>query len=313
MAGCRARAGYVCGKLSVPLVAAEVEFEQECGPPLRLSLLELDLSSREAELEWLEGALGLKARSFRGTSWPILKEIEAAIGEHRASVGSRAGRRPHLGLSGTIRGQSLRFRNNIRGVKVLFPPADAIEVLEWLLQQFEADKGTAVNLQTLKVRSGRPSRKAPPDPEHGLDSLGVGGPEGRVRQCVLEDLRAHIGVHKAYWAESRQALQVVTLRGGSHVWSEAGVRGLKRRRGCEDPSEHLFEEPYRQAAAQVLAKAGLATGPSGSAAPAAELPAAAPAAQVSQESPAAGSSGVSGDSGDDAGASAADGSGERWS
>ena len=279
------RKGYVLGKFAVPLEEVEVEFDAPAEGSLvnKRTLMELDLFTRDASLEWLEVALRIRAKSFRGTLWPLFAEIQQAIQEYRAPQGARSSRRPNSGLSAVVRGRTLNFRNNMRGVKLLIPKDEVEEVLNWFLEQLESDKDSSDNLQKLSepwrtnnLKTKGPSAKAPPatrarraaQPEDTSGtSAGSTSVEDKVRDKILKELLEHPQVQRAFYAESRESWRIfVAGADGQERKVDCFVSGLKRRRLSENSealAEHLFEEVYRRAVAKALAKAGITSGSSG--------------------------------------------------
>ena len=275
------RKGYVLGKFAVPLEEVEVEFDAPAEGSLvnKRTLMELDLFTRDASLEWLEAALRIKAKSFRGTLWPLLAEIQQAIQEYRAPQGARSARLPSLGLSAVVRGRLLNFRNNMRGVKLLIPKSEVEEALNWFLEQLESDKDSAENLQklsdpwrtnNLKVKES--PAKAPPAPRARRAAQqedtcgGATSVEDKVKAKILKELLEHPQVTRAFYTESRESWRLfVAGEDGQERKVDCFVSGLKRRRLSEKSealAEHLFEEVYRRAACKALAKAGLSSGSS---------------------------------------------------
>lgn len=100
----------VClGDLAVPLAPASVKVDggpvDNEGEPQELRVQELDLSRRLGSFEWIESALGLRARSFRAASWPLVEEILEQLGARRAQMARRAAKQPGLVVQLLVRGR----------------------------------------------------------------------------------------------------------------------------------------------------------------------------------------------------------------
>ena len=232
----------------------------------------MDLSSKSADLMWVEAALGVK--HFRNTSWPFLEECRKLVADYRANLWARSGRRPQLGLEGTIRGRSVWVRNTPKMVELLIPPEDVPATVDWLLGCFEDDKDEAApvarkprtfpHLRMLSADAGPSASAAAAAPEPPAEQASAGdSAEERVRERILMELRSAPEVQRPTWMASRGAFRAKGTSGDERHF-EGTVCGLKKLRARTDPAEATFEPAYREAAASLLQKAR-AAGTSGAA------------------------------------------------
>lgn len=270
----------VCvGNFAVPLQNSTLELTspQPGEPTGTFEVLELDLSSRSGEFEWLERALGLHRYSFRRLDWPFLAELREPLVERRAGLRARACRLQNLGTSVECRGRRVFLRNSSKTVRVCFEKGTEVVGVRWLLEQFEKDAGSSSDGRLREKPARQPPAKRGPTATPDAGASGSAGPpvpggepgvqgsvaalEAEVREGILEELRLHPRVRSAAFSAAREALLVHGDFEGQGVLKKSfGVPALKRRRrDLEEParvpegSRATLEGVYRAAARAVLA------------------------------------------------------------
>jgi hypothetical protein len=228
-----------------------------------VQVLELYLS-RRGSYEWIEVALGLKARAFRRTSWVLLKQIREAISDRRKTLRHREPKAPRLLVQLRVENIDLLVRNNAKTLIVSFRADGDVpqELRKFLVALRDAGR----------EEGGSGDEESPADepdaPESDHPKEDVEAVEGPLRQKALEKLRARSA--SATWAESRCSFLV--RPSGSTERFEVRVPKLKRRRqqALEGRAEFL------QAAYDVATASGLARLESLASAPEENLPPEAP-------------------------------------
>ena len=140
----------VCvGDLAVPLQGPE---EHEILNGDTELLFELDLSSRACNHKYLEVPLGVPARSFNPSQWPLFLEIHETLTEIRnASFKSkRASKRTDLVLDVDIRGHRCLVKNSLKGLHLYLKKGEEVQELQWLIEELMKD------LENLEEDSLRP-------------------------------------------------------------------------------------------------------------------------------------------------------------
>lgn len=227
------------GNLAVPLETCTLEVVPEGGETETFEVVELDLSSRGGDFEWLERALGLPLRTFRRLDWPLLEEAREFLQARRAALPKRSGNPPNLGVWVDWRGRKVLFRNNLKSLRVCFQKGGQVEGLEWLLEELEKDCSSSTDGRRRPKFQRQPPVKgasAASGSAVGAQAPGAGvvdALEAEAREEILGQLRAHPRVAGASFCKSREALLVRAAFGGEGTEVAKrffGVPALKRKR-----------------------------------------------------------------------------------
>ena len=255
----------------MPLTESKVQIIPDGDAGKCLEVLELDLSSREGQFEWLEKALDLRAGSFRRLEWPLLVAAREYLQARRAALPPRASKLPNYGVEVELRGRQVLVRNNLKVLRVCFEKGSEVEGIRWLLEELEKDCASSTDGRVRSQTSGRQMPVCPRGVQKSLGSSGGAPPaiaepastaetiEQAVREKVLEDLRRQPGIMGATFCQSRESLMV---RGNFEDKSRRrffGVPALKRQRKTLQKDDRLpefieetFEGLYKSAAKAAL-------------------------------------------------------------
>lgn len=203
------------GDLAVP--GEHIDIEVDADPPVTLKVLEIFLTGRQTEAEWLERGLSLRARAFLQIDWPLIKDIKGILAQRRLALPRRAGRMPHLGVYVEVRGRQLLVRNKMSRTSVLFEKGTEIAGLEWLLRELNKDLD-ALNANPPPRRPSRGAKRtrspsAPPAPASSSGASGVearlASLEAKVREEAFGRLRGEQTIESVWWSPAKHALVVV--------------------------------------------------------------------------------------------------------
>ena len=251
------------GDMAVP--AERVDIEVEADPPVHVRALEVFLTGRQTEAEWVERALDLRARAFLQIDWPLLKDIKETLVQRRSALPRRAGRQPHLGVRVEIRGREILVRNRLSRISVLLEEGEEIAGLKWLLQELHKDLG--VIPPPPGPSAGAKRQRSPSAPAAPASSSGASGTEAivasleaKVRLEVFGRLRGNATIEAVWWSPAKHAIVVTGARDKKQK-SFAVARYHKRLKHLmetmgsswdEDQARRALEDMYDQTARRVI-------------------------------------------------------------
>ena len=255
----------------MPFLETNLEVLPDGEAAKSFEVLELDLSSREGQFEWLERALDLHSGFFRRLEWPLLEAAREYLQARRAALSRRASKLPNSGVEVELRGRRVLVRNNLKVLRVCFEKGSEVEGIRWLLEELEKDCASSTDGRVRARTSGRKMPECPrgiqkasgssvADPPDIAESpSSAGNIEQGVREKVLEDLRRHPGVMGATFCQSREALMIRGNFPDNKGRRFFGVPALKRQRKTLEKEDRLpefieqtFEGLYKSAAKAAL-------------------------------------------------------------
>jgi hypothetical protein len=200
-----------CGNFAVPYTE-EIVLLDEVNVGRTMGIL--DLSSRNADLAWLERALGMKSRAFRAEKWPVLEEIQQGIETHRKKTFVKWGRkRPHCVIQLELGHQKILVKNSARTVYLLFDPQEEAKgggVLQWLVERFVKERAERSN--------DGPSRSTSSTHEEPRETLETrDNREEMIGKEIVETLRQNAKVKAVCWAPSKRRVVVTGPSGRLYI------------------------------------------------------------------------------------------------
>ena len=254
------------GDMAVP--GQRIDIEVDADPPASAKVLEIFLTGRQTEVEWLERALDLRARAFLQIDWPLVKDIREILVERRSSLPRRAGRMPHLGVRIEVRGREILVRNRLSRTSLLLEEGEEIAGLKWLIQELDKDLDALnKNPPPRRPSAGAKRQRSPSAPAAPASSSGASGTdalvaslEEKVRVEVFGRLRGEPTIETVWWSPAKHALVVTGCRGKKQksfavTRYHQRLKSLAQAMGSswdEDQARGALEDMYDQAARRVL-------------------------------------------------------------